>query len=110
MRYADDFVLGFIGPKAEAGQIKGSLETFLRDSLKLELSREKTLITHATSQAARFLDYELVNQQTNTRLDPNGRRSVNGHIGLRFRQSHRATLPRIHAQRQTGKSPLPPER
>ncbi len=84
MRYTDDFVLGFIGPKAEAGQIKGALETFLRDSLKLELSREKTLITHATSQAARFLDYELVNQQTNTRLDPNGRRSVNGHIGLRF--------------------------
>ena len=83
MRYADDFVLGFIGTKAEAGQIKESLETFLRDSLKLELSREKTLITNTTSQAARFLGYELVNQQTNTRLDPNGRRSVNGHIGLR---------------------------
>ena len=83
VRYADDFVLGFIGPKAEAKQIKESLETFLHDSLKLELSREKTLITNATSQAARFLGYELVNQQTNTRLDPNGRRSVNGHIGLR---------------------------
>ena len=83
VRYADDFVLGFIGPKAEAKQIKESLETFLHDSLKLELSTDKTLITHATSQAARFLGYELVNQQTNTRLDPNGRRSVNGHIGLR---------------------------
>ena len=83
VRYADDFVLGFIGPKAEAKQIKESLETFLHDSLKLELSREKTLITNATSQAARFLGYELVNQQTNTCLDPNGRRSVNGHIGLR---------------------------
>ena len=51
VRYADDFVLGFIGPKAEAEQIKESLETFLRDKLKLELSKEKTLITHATSQA-----------------------------------------------------------
>ena len=49
VRYADDFVMGFIGPKAEAGQIRESLETFLRDTLKLELSREKTLITHATS-------------------------------------------------------------
>ena len=39
VRYADDFVLGFIGPKAEAGQIKESLETFLRDNLKLELSK-----------------------------------------------------------------------
>ena len=83
VRYADDFVLGFSGPKAEAGQIKESLETFLRDSLKLELSREKTLITHATSQAARFLGYELVNQQANDKLDRTGRRKVNGRIGLR---------------------------
>ena len=72
VRYADDFVLGFIGPKAEAEQIKESLETFLRDTLKLELSREKTLITHATSQAAKFLGYELVNQQANDKHDPKG--------------------------------------
>ena len=83
VRYADDFVLGFIGPKAEAEQIKESLETFLRGSLKLELSREKTLITHATSQAAKFLGYELINQQANDRFDQRGRRSVNGQIGLR---------------------------
>ena len=83
VRYADDFVLGFIGPKVEAGQIKESLVTFLRDNLKLELSKEKTLITHATSQAARFLGYELVNQQANDKLDRNGRRKVNGRIGLR---------------------------
>ena len=83
VRYADDFVLGFSGPKAEAEQIKESLETFLRDSLKLELSREKTLITHATSQAAKFLGYELVNQQANDKIDRHGRRKVNGRIGLR---------------------------
>ncbi len=83
VRYADDFVLGFIGPKAEVEQIKESLEIFLRDTLKLELSKEKTLITHATSQAARFLGYELVNQQANDQLDPNGARKVNGRIGLR---------------------------
>ena len=83
VRYADDFVLGFIGPKAEAQQVKESLETFLRDSLKLELSKEKTLITHATSQAARFLGYELVNQQANDQHDHRGQRKVNGRIGLR---------------------------
>ena len=83
VRYADDFVLGFIGPKAEAEQIRESLETFLRDSLKLELSREKTLITHAASRAAKFLGYELTNQQANDKLDHRGRRSVNGCIGLR---------------------------
>ena len=83
VRYADDFVLGFIGPKAEAEQIKESLETFLRDKLKLELSKEKTLITHATSQAAKFLGYELVSQQADDKHDRNGRRKVNGIIGLR---------------------------
>ena len=83
VRYADDFVLGYAGSKAEAGQIRESLETFLRDTLKLELSREKTLITHATSQAARFLGYELVNQQANDKLDRHGWRKVNGRIGLR---------------------------
>ena len=82
VRYADDFVLGLIGPKAEAKRIKESLETFLRDTLKLELSREKTLITHAVSQAAKFLGYELVNQQAHDQLDSNGNRNVNGRIGL----------------------------
>ena len=83
VRYADDFVLGFIGPKAETKQVKESLETFLRDTLKLELSTEKTLITHATSQAARFLGYELVNQQADDQYDHRGQRKVNGRIGLR---------------------------
>ena len=83
VRYADDFVLGFIGPKAEAEQMKESLATFLRDSLKLELSKEKTLITHATSQAAKFLGYELANQQANDQRDHTGKRHINGGIGLR---------------------------
>ena len=76
-------MLGFIGPKAEAEQIRASLETFLRDTLKLELSKEKTLITHATSQAAKFLGYELKNQQANDQRDRTGKRHINGGIGLR---------------------------
>ncbi|MDD9995618.1 MAG: reverse transcriptase domain-containing protein, partial [Dehalococcoidia bacterium] len=83
LRYADDFVLGFIGPKVEAERIKESIGAFLRETLKLELSEEKTLITHATSQAAKFLGYELVNQQANDKFERRGRRSVNGCIGLR---------------------------
>lgn len=46
-RYADDHLLGFVGPKAEAEEIKQRLAEFLGDDLKLELSQEKTLITHA---------------------------------------------------------------
>src|SRR5574342_315347 len=53
-RYADDWLLGFAGPRHEAEQIKSQIQTFLREQLKLELSEPKTLITHATSQAARF--------------------------------------------------------
>lgn len=59
VRYADDFLLGFNGPKEEAEEIKHQLETFLREELKLDLSQAKTLITHARSEAARFLGYEV---------------------------------------------------
>ncbi|HYU71121.1 MAG TPA: reverse transcriptase/maturase family protein, partial [Ktedonobacteraceae bacterium] len=58
-RYADDFALGFIGPKAEAEEIKRQLATFLREELHLNLSEEKTLVTHARSEAAKFLGYEI---------------------------------------------------
>lgn len=59
IRYADDFLLGFDGPKEEAEEIKTRLGTFLRDHLKLELSPEKTLITHARTEKARFLGYNI---------------------------------------------------
>ena len=83
IRYADDFLLGFAGPKDEADEIKARLGRFLRDNLKLELSDAKTLVTHGRTQAARFLGYEVTVQQSDTRLDANGLRSVNGNIGLR---------------------------
>jgi len=82
VRYADDFLLGFIGPKSEAEEIKQKLEKFLRDELKLELSQTKTLITHARTGTARFLSYEIHNLQNNTK-QTRGRRSVNGRIGFR---------------------------
>jgi group II intron reverse transcriptase/maturase len=59
VRYADDFCLAFIGPYEEAKAIKQQLQDFLREELKLSLSEEKTLITHARSQAAKFLGYEI---------------------------------------------------
>src|SRR2546421_12504748 len=49
--------LGFVGPKEEAEQIKQRLRTFLQEELKLELSEAKTLITHAKTETARFLNY-----------------------------------------------------
>src|SRR5712692_6252948 len=82
-RYADDFLLGFIGPKEEAEQIKQRLRTFLQEELKLELSEAKTLLTHAKTETARFLHYEIHTLQENTHRDHRDRRSLNGTIGLR---------------------------
>ena len=81
-RYADDHLLGFTGPKAEAEEIKQRLARFLRDELKLELSADKTLITHARTQKARFLGYDIIVQHAETKIT-SGRRSVNGTIALR---------------------------
>ncbi|MGP0024786.1 MAG: reverse transcriptase/maturase family protein [Streptosporangiaceae bacterium] len=81
-RYADDHLLGFTGPKAEAEEIKRRLAQFLRDDLKLELSASKTLITHARTGAARFLGYEITVQHGNHKATRR-RRSVNGPVALR---------------------------
>jgi group II intron reverse transcriptase/maturase len=81
-RYADDHLLGFAGPKAEAEDIKQRLAEFLRDELKLELSQDKTLITHARTGVARFLGYEITIQHNDTKKT--GRyRHVNGQVALR---------------------------
>jgi group II intron reverse transcriptase/maturase len=81
-RYADDHLLGFAGPKAEAEEIKARLAAFLRDDLKLELSEGKTLITHARTSAARFLGYEITVRHSDHKLT-RGRREVNGDVALR---------------------------
>jgi group II intron reverse transcriptase/maturase len=88
IRYADDHLLGFTGPKAEAEQIKARLTAFLREELKLELSPDKTLITHARTSAARFLGYEITVQHADQKISRGGRinrglRAANGKIALR---------------------------
>jgi group II intron reverse transcriptase/maturase len=83
VRYADDFLICFAGPKDEAKAIKEEIKTFLQDTLQLELSEEKTLVTHARTQPARFLGYEIISQHCDTKLDRNGTRSINGVLALR---------------------------
>jgi group II intron reverse transcriptase/maturase len=82
LRYADDHILGFTGPKADAEEIKAKLARFLRETLGLELNQQKTLITHARSQRARFLGYDITVQHSGTKIS-NGRRSANGKIALK---------------------------
>ena len=82
VRYADDFLIGFTGSKADAEEIKAVMHNFLENELHLELSQEKTLITNASSQAAKFLGYEIKAQKANDYIDPKGRRGANGAIAL----------------------------
>lgn len=84
VRYADDFLLSFAGPKREAEEIKVELRQFLSRNLGLELSEEKTVITHAVTQAARFLGYEIQSQHCDTKLDRTKARSVNGVLALKM--------------------------
>lgn len=84
VRYADDFCLGFVGPKAEAEEIKQQIGAFLQEELKLELSKTKTLITHARSEAACFLGYEITTIQDDKKHHANGKRNINGRIGLKL--------------------------
>jgi group II intron reverse transcriptase/maturase len=107
IRYADDILLGFIGPRHEAEEIKRDIGAFLQTSLKLELSEQKTLITHATSQAARFLGYEIVNQQSDTK-HTRRRRSANGRIALRVPRD--VVLSNCARYRRNGKVVHLPER
>lgn len=57
-RYADDFIIGVIGSKADAEAIKRDVKIFLQNTLKLEMSDTKTKITH-TGDRARFLGYDI---------------------------------------------------
>jgi group II intron reverse transcriptase/maturase len=82
VRYADDWLLGLIGTKEDAEQIKEQVKDYLHEELQLDLSDEKTLITHARTEAARFLSYQISASQDDTR-QTNRKRSVNGVMRLR---------------------------
>jgi len=56
-RYADDFVIGVIGSKKDAEKIKEDVKIFLQEKLHLEMSEEKTKVTHS-SKPVRYLGYD----------------------------------------------------
>jgi len=74
IRYADDFIIGVRGNKADCEQIKRKFSEFISQTLKMELSEEKTLITHS-NQYARFLGYDVRVRRDNTVKTKNGLKS-----------------------------------
>ena len=74
VRYADDFLCGVIGSKEDAMTIKSDIKKFISEKLNLELSDEKTLITHSGTPA-KFLGFDIRNRVcTETKRDSLGRK------------------------------------
>ena len=83
-RYADDFVVGIIGSREDAEQIKADIRDFLANTLKLTLSEEKTKITHS-SELIDYLGYQFtVRRSRDAKRDENGvlRRMWYGKVAL----------------------------
>ncbi len=71
-RYADAFLIGIIGNKEDAQEVKDAVKNFLQERLKLELSEKQTQIIHAT-QKVRFLGYDITTSKITTDfIKPNG--------------------------------------
>jgi len=86
-RYADDWLLGFAGPKSEAEDIKAAIGKFLKEKLHLEMHASKTLITHARTEKVQFLGYAISVYHANDKISPRTgslakTRSVNSVIRL----------------------------
>ncbi len=75
VRYADAFLLGFVGPYAEAEAINAAV-TASFTSLALTRTATKPLITNATTDTVKFLNYEL-GMPRNPKGQANGRRTAN---------------------------------
>jgi len=84
VRYADDFLIGVNGSKADCEKIKSELKSFIGNTLKMELSEEKTLITHSENKA-RFLGYDVrVRRNAHIKRDKRGitKRTLNNMVEL----------------------------
>ena len=57
VRYADDFLIGIIGPRVLADRVRSLVQRFLKQRLKLRLNEEKTLITRAKGNKVPFLGF-----------------------------------------------------
>jgi len=59
VRYADDFIIGVTGNQLDCITIRDKIQKFLLSDLRLNLSLEKTKITHARTKMAHFLGTDI---------------------------------------------------
>ena len=83
-RYADDFLIGISGNREDCEEIKEILREFLSTQYHLELSAEKTKITHS-AERVRFLGYDVaVRRSQKIKKKANGvkQRTLNNSVEL----------------------------
>jgi group II intron reverse transcriptase/maturase len=56
-RYADDFIIGVDGTKEDCKYLRNQIKEFLSNKINLTLNVEKTKITNAQCESAKFLGY-----------------------------------------------------
>lgn len=84
VRYADDFLIGVCGNRADCEKLKAVLKSYLMSEYSLELSDEKTKITHS-AEKARFLGYDVAirrSQKVKKRKDGVRQRTLNYTVEL----------------------------
>jgi len=59
VRYADDFVIGITGPKKDCEVVRNKIKEFLTKVLALELSMDKTVISHFNRDGVNFLGTQI---------------------------------------------------
>lgn len=57
VRYADDFLLGYTGPKDEAMEIKTAITEFVSEKLKLSVNETKSGVFHSNDKGILFLGF-----------------------------------------------------
>ena len=94
VRYADDWICGVIGSKANAEKVKSDIKKFLSEELKLELSEEKTLITNAHDKA-HFLGFDVFASDNLQAIT-----DINGHKGRYYTGRIKLYVPRDKWQKK----------
>jgi len=77
VRYADDFLIGVIAPKSYATELKLEITNFLKDTLHLRLSDEKTKITNAKHNKAQFLGFQISKPNSYLSIRMNTKQMIN---------------------------------
>lgn len=99
VRYADDWLAGVIGTKSEAQTIKTRVADYLKYELKLDLSEEKTLVTHARNEKAKFLGYEVQALHCDTKHTDGQRQVIIPRTGKKSLETHFGAVPLIWNKR-----------